>query len=124
MNLSTATQSVTYYRGRVLAGVLCSGLVLTAGCGGGAGNATPSSPDVWATVDGHEIKKDDVEKVYKRVAATTPGQSEEDTMTAKLSLLNELIVQQILVTRATALKVEVTQAELDAAFTERKKNMP
>ena len=44
-------------------------------------------------------------------------------MTAKLSLLNELIVQDILVARAAALKVEVTDAELDAAFSDRKKNM-
>ena len=124
MNLSIACQSVTYYRGRVLAGFLCVGFVLTAGCGGGAGSATASSPDVWAIVDGHEIKKDDVEKVYKRVAAGQPGQSEEEMMTAKLSLLNELIVQEILVARAAGLKVEVTQAELDAAFADRKKNMP
>src|SRR5689334_1011960 len=122
MNLSTVSQSVTYYRGRVLAGALCAAVVLTAGCGGGAANAKASSPDVWAMVDGREIKKDDVEKVFRRVAQ--PTQSEEETMTAKLSLLNELIVQQILVARAAGLKVEVTPAELDAAFAERKKNMP
>jgi len=124
MNISTASQSVTYHRGRVLAGALCAGFFLAAGCGGGAGSASPSSPDVWATVDGREIKKDDVEKVYRRVAPPqSSGQPEEDAMTAKLSLLNELIVQDIIVARAAGLKVEVTQAELDAAFNERRKNM-
>ncbi len=123
MNLSTVAQAVPSRpsgRGRALAGVLCAGLV--AGCGG-AGTPAPSSPDVWAIVDGREIKKEDVERVYRRVAPST-AQSDEDTMTAKLSLLNELIVQDILVARAATLKVEVTPAELDAAFAERKKNMP
>jgi peptidyl-prolyl cis-trans isomerase SurA len=105
---------------RLAAGLLCC---LVAACGGGSkSSAPPSSTDVWAVVDGREIRKDDVEKVYRRVAQAQQT-STEDTMTAKLSLLNELIVQDILVARAAALKVEVTDAELDAAFSDRKKNM-
>lgn len=122
MNLSPVSLSVRPSAGRVLAGLLC--VCAAAACGGGSGNAAPSSPDVWATVDGREIRKDDVEKVFRRVSNTPPNQADEDTMTAKLSLLNELIVQDILVNRAAALKVEVTEAELDAAFTARKNNMP
>jgi peptidyl-prolyl cis-trans isomerase SurA len=107
---------------RLAAGLLSACLVTA--CGGGSKSAArPSSTDVWAVVDGREIKKDDVEKVYRRVAQAQAS-SAEDTMTAKLSLLNELIVQDILVARAAALKVEVTEAELDAAFSDRKKNMP
>jgi peptidyl-prolyl cis-trans isomerase SurA len=105
------------------AGLLC--LSLTAACGGGGSkNAAPPSPDVWATVDGRELKREDVEKVYRRVAQQSPVPSEEEAMTAKLSMLNELIVQDILVARAAELKIEVTPADLDAAFNERKKNMP
>jgi peptidyl-prolyl cis-trans isomerase SurA len=105
-----------------LAGVaLC--LSLTAACGGSSKPA-PSSPDVWATVDGREIKREDVEKVYRRVAQASPVPSEEEAMTAKLSLLNELIVQDILVARAAGLKIDITDAELDAAFADRKKNLP
>lgn len=97
-------------------------LVVAAGCG--SRTPAPSSPDVWATVDGRELRKEDVERVYRRVAQTSPAPSEEEALTAKLSVLNELIVQDILVARATDLKVAVTDAELDAAFADRKKNMP
>ena len=64
-----------------------------------------------------------MEKVYRRVAQTAPAPPEEEALTAKLSLLNELIVQDILVARAATLKIDVTDAELDAAFADRKKNM-
>jgi len=58
------------------------------------------------------------------VQQTTPAPSEEEVLAAKLSLLSELILQDILVARAAASKLEVTDAELEAAFAERKKNMP
>jgi len=97
-----------------------------AACGSSAGSsATPPSPDTWATVNGREIRRDDVEKAYRRVAPAPTGQtlSEEETLTAKLSLLSELILQEILVGRALESKLEVTDAELESAFAERKKNM-
>ncbi len=119
MSISSASERVKSIRGRVVAGLFCA--CIAAGCGSKTA-APPSSPDVWAVVDGRDIRKDTVEKVYRRVAQT-PNVSEEDAMTAKLSLLNELIVQDILVAKAAALKVEVTDAELDAAFNDRKKNM-
>jgi parvulin-like peptidyl-prolyl isomerase len=43
---------------------------------------------------------------------------------AKLSLLNDLIVQRILLAKAAALKIEVPQAELDTAFANARNNMP
>ena len=44
-------------------------------------------------------------------------------MTVKLSLLNEMILQDILLAKASALKIEVSQSELDTAYNERKKNV-
>ena len=44
-------------------------------------------------------------------------------MTIKLSILNEMILQDILLAKARALKMDVPQSDLDAAFNERKKNM-
>ena len=49
--------------------------------------------------------------------------SEEETLTAKLTLLNDLILQDILLAKATALKIEIPANELDAAFTQAKGNI-
>jgi peptidyl-prolyl cis-trans isomerase SurA len=99
--------------------------VATAACGGTPPTASaPPSPDVWAVVDGREIRKDTVERAYRRVAPATPVPSEDEALAAKLRLLEELIDQDILLERARTLKVEVTDAELDKAFVERKSNMP
>jgi peptidyl-prolyl cis-trans isomerase SurA len=99
---------------------------LAAACGETAAPpaAAPLSPDVWAVVDGREIRKDDVEQAYRRVAPPASTPSEEEALAAKLRLLEELIDRDILLARAQALKIEVTDAELDKAFTERKSNMP
>ena len=70
-------------------------LCLSVACSGSASG--PSSPDVWAVVDGREIRRDAVEKAYRRVAPAGQTLSEEETLTAKLSLLSELILQEILV---------------------------
>ena len=44
-------------------------------------------------------------------------------MTARLNLLNELIVQDLLLAKAGQLKLEVPQSELDTAFADGKKNI-
>jgi peptidyl-prolyl cis-trans isomerase SurA len=111
--------------------LVCAPLVITSlflasiisACGGASRAPAPSSPDVWATVDDREIRKEVVERAYKRVAPATPVPSEEEAFSAKLRLLAELIDQDILLARARTLKVEVPDADLDKAFNERKSNM-
>ena len=49
--------------------------------------------------------------------------SDEETLTAKLNLLNELILQDILLAKAAGLKLEVTPAEIDTAYGDAKKNI-
>ena len=71
-----------------------------------------------------EIRRDDVEKAYRRVAQISPPLSDEEALTAKLSLLNESIVQDILLARARALKIELPDTELDAAYGRRQKERP
>jgi peptidyl-prolyl cis-trans isomerase SurA len=91
--------------------------------------ATPAAPakavsaDTWAVVDGREIKKADVDKAYQRAKDSAQVLSPDEEMTAKLSLLNDLIVQDILLSKASTLKLEVPQAELDAAFANASKNI-
>ena len=102
---------------------LCASvLLLSVACSGA--NSAPSSPDVWAVVDGREIRRDAVEKAYRRVAPPNATATEEEKTTAKLGLLNEMIVQDILVAKAGALSIQVTDNDVDNAYLERKKNMP
>jgi peptidyl-prolyl cis-trans isomerase SurA len=104
---------------------LTLGLATAAGaCKAGPAAAPPVSADAWAVVDGREIKRDEVEKAYRRTAQSAQAQSEEETLTAKLSLLNELIVQDVLLARAKDLKIELPESELDTAYAEGRKNIP
>jgi peptidyl-prolyl cis-trans isomerase SurA len=93
-------------------------------CGGRSGSSSqPPSPDTWATVDGRTITRDQVEKAFRRGQDPAAPLSPEEAMTAKLSLVNEMILQDILLAKAQALKIEVPQSELDSAYAERKKNL-
>jgi peptidyl-prolyl cis-trans isomerase SurA len=75
-------------------------------------------------VEGRTITRDEVEKAYRRAADAAQPHSEEEALTAKLSLLNDLIVQDLLIAKARELKIEVPDSELDAAYAEAKKNIP
>jgi peptidyl-prolyl cis-trans isomerase SurA len=97
---------------------------LGAACRSGATPSTPSvSADTWAVVDGRQITRDDVDKAYRRMRDTTQTLSEEEVLAGKLSLLNDLIVQDILLAKAAALKLGVSQSELDTAYTNAKNNL-
>ena len=99
-----------------------------AACSAVACRSTPAaapvaSPDAWAVVDGREIKRDDVEKAFRRVRDSSQAMSAEEEMTAKLGLLNDLIVQDLLLAKAAALKLEVPESELETAYGNAKKNI-
>jgi peptidyl-prolyl cis-trans isomerase SurA len=105
------------------------GALTAAGCAA-ACQSTPAalptpavSADTWAVVDGRQIMRADVEKAYRRNAQTPQTMSDEEALTAKLSLLNDFIVQDILLAKARALKIELPEAELDTAYAEAKKNI-
>lgn len=94
----------------------------------GACQSKPAAPvvsaDAWAVVNGHEIKRDDVERVYRRTVQTSPAPSDEEALTAKLGILDEMIVKELMLAKARDLKIEVPQSELDAAYNEGRKNIP
>jgi parvulin-like peptidyl-prolyl isomerase len=121
---------MTYtFRSRPLPVVLALvAAVVVAGCrsnatpGAGSGAPAASSPNVWASINGKEITRDAVEKNYRR-EATQEQRSDEEALAAKLQLLNELIVQELLLAKAQELKIEVDATELDNAFNEAKKNI-
>jgi len=103
--------------------------ILAAACrndapGAAAGTSKPPSGNAWAVVNGNEITRDDVEKAYRRAAPAGQQPAEEEALTAKLNLLNELVVQQLLLEKGQALKIELPDAELDKAYLDAKANIP
>ena len=83
----------------------------------------PVSLDTWAVVDGTEITRDHVDKAFRRIGDPSQTPSDEEAVTAKLGLLDDLIVEEILLARARTLKIEAPQSELDAAYAEARKNI-
>jgi peptidyl-prolyl cis-trans isomerase SurA len=83
----------------------------------------PVSADAWAVVDGREIKRDEVERAYRRLADPRTAPSSEEVMAAKLSLLNDLITQDLMLAKAKTLNLSVTDAEIEGAYNDRKKNL-
>lgn len=86
-------------------------------------SAAPPSADTWAVVDGREIKREDVEKAYRRTGDVGQTLSNEEALTAKLTLLNDMIVQEVLIAKAATLKIEVPDSELDEAYEEARKSI-
>ena len=84
-----------------------------------------TSPEVWAVVNDREIRREDVDAAYRRVAKPTPPvPSDEEVLLLKMQILEELIDQEILLERARVLNIDVADTEVETAFNERKSNMP
>jgi peptidyl-prolyl cis-trans isomerase SurA len=79
------------------------------------------SPDVWAVVNGKEIKRADVDKYYRtRVNPEGQEPSQEEALSLKLNVLDELINNEILLERAKKLNLEASDGEVEDKFTELK----
>jgi peptidyl-prolyl cis-trans isomerase SurA len=97
-----------------LAGVMLLG---AAGCK----QEVQHSPDVWAVVNGKEIKRADVDKYYRtRVNPEGQEPSQEEALSLKLNVLDELINNEILLERAKKLNLEASDGEVEDKFTELK----
>ncbi len=100
------------------------GTLAGAACGSAPATAPAAVPDdTWATVDGRPITRDTVDKAFRRQGDSAQPLSEEEILTAKLALLEDLIVQEIVLAKAQALKLDVPETEVDAAFAEARKNL-
>jgi len=82
------------------------------------------SADTWALVNGKTISRQDVDRAFRRSQNPAQPLSEEETLTTKLNVLDDLVTQQLLLAKAAQLKLDVTPAELDAAYNDAKKNIP
>lgn len=123
MSDSRFARSAGSFRSFPVLGLVAMAAVAGA-CNAKPGSGPAPSADAWAVVDGREIKRDDVEKAFRRAMQAQAPPSEEEALNAKLNLLNEMIVQDILIAKAGALKIEVPEAELNTAYDAGKKDVP
>ncbi|MGA9885448.1 MAG: SurA N-terminal domain-containing protein [Candidatus Acidiferrales bacterium] len=89
--------------------------------GAGCRKEIAPGPDVWAVVDGKQILREDVDRVYQsRVNAEAPAPSHEEELSLKLSILDELINSQILLDRAQKMNLIASDDEVEDRFTQSK----
>jgi hypothetical protein len=82
------------------------------------------SPDTWATVDGHAITRDQVEKEFRRLRQGSETLSAEETTLAKLGILEDLIVEHVLLTRAAGLGVTIPDTRSTPPTTRQRRTFP
>jgi peptidyl-prolyl cis-trans isomerase SurA len=87
----------------------------------GCNKVSQVAPDVWASVNGTDIKREEVDKYYRtRVSPDGPEPSQEESLSLKLNILDELINNEILLERAKKLNLVATDGEVEDKFTEMK----
>jgi peptidyl-prolyl cis-trans isomerase SurA len=88
--------------------------LLLAGC-----DRTPSGSDVVAKVNGEKILRADMEKYFQNQTAGSPQQpAGEQASSLRLSILKQLIDEEILMQRARKLGLLATDEEVDAKLNE------
>jgi peptidyl-prolyl cis-trans isomerase SurA len=99
--------------------VLTTGVLALMVSFGACRKESAPGPDVWATVNGKEIKRDEVEK-YFRSRSNPEGQepSQEEGLSLKLNIIDELINNEILLERAKKMGLEAGDGEVEDKFTE------
>jgi peptidyl-prolyl cis-trans isomerase SurA len=98
------------------AALIFATLVLVPACG-----RKSSDREVWAEVDGQAIFRDQVERIYRgRMPASADPANQEQALNFKLSILNELINNQILVDHASRSHIAVLEGEVDTKIAELK----
>jgi peptidyl-prolyl cis-trans isomerase SurA len=99
--------------------VLTTGVLALMVSFGACRKESAPGPDVWATVNGKEIRRDEVEK-YFRSRSNPEGQepSQEEGLSLKLNIIDELINNEILLERAKKMGLEAGDGEVEDKFTE------
>ena len=79
---------------------------------------TAPSPDVWAVVNGKEIRREEVEKYFRSRSPEGQAPSQEEALSLKLNILDELVNNEILLERAQKLGLAASDGEVEDKFTE------
>ncbi|MCL6480820.1 MAG: peptidylprolyl isomerase [Firmicutes bacterium] len=111
-------RSDVHARARRLPAILLAAAALA---GAACRSQAPPGPDVWAVVNGKEIRREEVEKLYRsQLALDQPPPPHEQALSMKLAILDELINNEILLERARKLGMEATDGEVEDKFIEMK----
>jgi peptidyl-prolyl cis-trans isomerase SurA len=87
----------------------------------GCNKVSQPSPDVWASVNGTDIKREEVDKYYRtRVSPEGQEPSQEEALSLKLNIIDELVNNEILLERAKKLNLVASDGEVEDKFTEMK----
>jgi len=95
--------------------LLLAALALAAGC------RKPAQPaeGVWAVVNGKDVTRAEVDKYYRtQLNPDAPEPSQDEALSLKLNILDELVNNQILLQRAKTLGLEAADGEVEDKFTE------
>ena len=120
-NLHSVGRLMKHSKGvkRTAAWLPLTAMVFTAAAG--CNKEPRHAPDVWAVVNGKEIKRDEVDKYYRtRVNPEGQEPSQEESLSQKLNVLDELINNEILLEKAKKLNLEASDGEVEDKFTELK----
>jgi peptidyl-prolyl cis-trans isomerase SurA len=120
-NLRAVGRPMEHSKGVKWAGVLLPlAAMLLAGVAG-CDKPVQHAPDVWGVVNGKEIKRAEVDKYYRtRVNPEGQEPSQEEALSLKLNVLDELISNEILLEKAKKLNLEASDGEVEDKFTELK----
>jgi len=95
--------------------VLAAALAVVSGC------KKASQPDegVWGVVDGVSITRAEVDKYYRtQLNPDAPEPSQDEALSLKLNVLDELINNRILLGKAKTLGLQAADGEVEDKFTE------
>jgi peptidyl-prolyl cis-trans isomerase SurA len=79
--------------------------------------------DTYAVVNGRPLTRGDVDKAFQRAQPSSQVLSKEETLAAKLDILDQLIVEDLLLAKAKELKLEVADTDVDTAYAGFKRNL-
>ena len=95
--------------------MLAAALMATYGCQ----KASQPTEGVWAVVDGKDVTRAQVDKYYRtQLNPDAPEPSQDEALSLKLNILDELVNNQILLERAKKLGLEAADGEVEDKFTE------
>ena len=95
--------------------VLAAALAVVSGCK----KAAQPDEGVWAVVDGTPITRAEVDKYYRtQLNPDAPEPSQDEALSLKLNVLDELINNHILLEKAKTLGLQAADGEVEDKFTE------